>query len=383
MDGRPTICLGLLLLLVSSASEAAGRTWWVKKDGSGDATVIQEAVDAAAAGDTIRIGPGRFEEYRPFTTPYWTENVYVLISTDDLTLIGSGADATIIGPPQVIYGYGEYPYGLLTKLDAVESLRVRNLRMENNRYNLVGECHYLEVDSCTFSGGGLGLMTTADLGSRIRDCTFSDLRDGMGTHEPARDILIAGCTFRDSGIGITLWLTTAARVERCDFFGGREGIEIQQYSEATVSNCRFSVARYAIVITLYSSVALHDNVVLGSVVSLSGIDMVSIQASGNVFGPGSYATTEFGLGIPTLNGNHILKGGGPSVKLGGYSRPPLASFDFTGNYWGTTSADSIAAWIHDHNDDPAIQAYVLFEPFSTVPLPVQQKTLGGIKGMFR
>ena len=45
------VAIGLLVLAV--ASSAHGRTWHVEKDGSGDFTVIQDAVDAAADGDVI------------------------------------------------------------------------------------------------------------------------------------------------------------------------------------------------------------------------------------------------------------------------------------------------------------------------------------------
>ena len=56
-------------------SQAA--TWTVEKDGSGDFTVIQDAVNAASGGDTILIGPGRYAETRPFSLPGWTEATIV------------------------------------------------------------------------------------------------------------------------------------------------------------------------------------------------------------------------------------------------------------------------------------------------------------------
>ncbi|MBE0568033.1 MAG: hypothetical protein IH621_18915 [Krumholzibacteria bacterium] len=59
-------------LLVATAfvltTGAEARTWRVEKDGSGDYTVIQDALDAAASGDTIQIGPGRFEDFRIYPT---------------------------------------------------------------------------------------------------------------------------------------------------------------------------------------------------------------------------------------------------------------------------------------------------------------------------
>ena len=57
--------------------------------------------------------------------------------------------------------------------------------------------------------------------------------------------------------------------------------------------------------------------------------------------------------------------------------------DFTNNYWGTSEPDSIAAWIKDGIDDPGTHAIIDFEPFSTVPLPTEKKSMGDIKAMFR
>jgi len=86
------IQVAVLVLLVACFAQA--RTWFVEKDGSGDFTVIQDAVDAAAPGDTIRIGSGRFTEYQYV----YDQDTYVLVETDSLTFWGSGVDSTIIGP---------------------------------------------------------------------------------------------------------------------------------------------------------------------------------------------------------------------------------------------------------------------------------------------
>ena len=89
----------LLVLVVISgvAAPAAGRTWRVEKDGTGDFSVIYEALDDAGAGDTIQIGPGRFEECR--LEPDYVSETYCCahITTTGLTLIGGGADVTTIG----------------------------------------------------------------------------------------------------------------------------------------------------------------------------------------------------------------------------------------------------------------------------------------------
>jgi len=77
------------------AGSAQGRTWYVEKDGSGDFIEIQFAVWAADDGDTIVIGPGRFDFYQIIwmgDDPVW--DVYVYIVDKGLTLI-SPASTTI------------------------------------------------------------------------------------------------------------------------------------------------------------------------------------------------------------------------------------------------------------------------------------------------
>ena len=88
----------LILSVLIGASQAGASTIRVERDGSGDFLVIQDAVDAAASGDTILVGPGRYDEGSTVVTPGWTEFVRVLIPVEDLTIIGAGSDVTIIGP---------------------------------------------------------------------------------------------------------------------------------------------------------------------------------------------------------------------------------------------------------------------------------------------
>ncbi len=52
----------LAFLAVLPATSPA-RTWYVTEDGLGDAPTIQAAIDSAATGDTIRVGPGTYDDF--------------------------------------------------------------------------------------------------------------------------------------------------------------------------------------------------------------------------------------------------------------------------------------------------------------------------------
>jgi hypothetical protein len=77
----------VLGLLASIHSEAFSRTWYVKVDGTGDAPAIHAAMDSAAYGDTILVGPGTYV----LTELLWLKSGVKLISE-------SGPANTIIQP---------------------------------------------------------------------------------------------------------------------------------------------------------------------------------------------------------------------------------------------------------------------------------------------
>ena len=90
--------LFVILLLLPQATLAA--TWHVEQDGSGDFDDIQPAVDAAAAGDTILIGPGHYDQARSVLLPGWSfeADVIVYVNKERLTFIGENRDEVVVGP---------------------------------------------------------------------------------------------------------------------------------------------------------------------------------------------------------------------------------------------------------------------------------------------
>jgi hypothetical protein len=61
----------------------------------------------------------------------------------------------------------------------------------------------------------------------------------------------------------------------------------------------------------------------------------------------------------------------------------LHTYDFSGNYWGTTNTTEIDAWIQDRSDDPANFAIIDYLPLADGSVATEKKSWGAIKSMFR
>lgn len=122
--------------------------------------------------------------------------------------------------------------------------------------------------------------------------------------------------------------------------------------------------RGGVILNLGSEEDVLNNRVKGGACSLAVVGTSSVIVNGNVFEGGFIATLCIVAAAAILHGGHIIKGLGLAAAVAGSASLPPISSDMAGNYWGTTSADLIAAWIHDGNDDPSIPATVDLEPFS-------------------
>jgi hypothetical protein len=245
--GLPKLLLVIALVLVG-ASNTAARTWNVERDGSGDYAVIQDAVNAAAEGDTIRIGPGRFDEGQVYSFPGWTEFVRVMVNSPILTFIGTGP-TTIIGQPQFWDpAQGEH-FGIVAGvyIGSPGRLTIRNIAFENIYTAIYTEEIDVAVENCSFYSNCYGCKSWRGSDVSIRNCEFIDItRNGTHVLCWSQDWLeVIDCTFvlddipAGSQRHMGLEGVQDGLVENCQFSEGVAGIGLSSGARATIRNCVF------------------------------------------------------------------------------------------------------------------------------------------------
>lgn len=379
----------LLVVLIWTviASGADARTWHVLKDGTGDYTVIQDAVDHAAAGDTIRIGPGRFEEKRPYTTyptvnaEKWTFDVYVAVDVAALTIIGSGSDQTIIGPPSRLWVNPEQPK-VISALPRVQRLVVEDLAMENVFGGIYKEGGALEVRRCRTQGCRAGISTWSEVGTIVEDCRFQDIDYGIVSSYPARNLTVAQCDFLRCTASFDH--TVGAAVVNCTFDGYSVGCQFANNSSGSIVGCVFTnQSNVGISVISGSAVDVTGNQISGSGVNLLARSAAVVSGRNNDLSGGWYATIWISRSNVQLHGCQILHVSGPTVLVDAFLYPPTQYLDLTNNYWGTDSAATIAGWIVDGSDDPSVYGVVQFEPFQGQLVSSESTSWGDLKASFR
>ncbi len=381
-----TIIFALVLAL--GAGEACGRVWHVELDGSGDFTDIQPAVESAAPGDTILIGPGRFDTFHDCVAPAWTEDAIVAMVQDDLTFIGAGQDQTYIGPQEYLYSNAYDPKAFCS-VDGF-SARIQDLTIDNLEHGIYWWRGRLEVEKCTMRGGPSSRVLLLSLdGGLVRNCRIEIGDGGIGMGASYLDSLVVEeCDFIGNGTGFT----TAAGVGQvdisdCRFVGNTHGLAFGFGCHGTIKNVEIiNTLSHALQIWYNDFPVVLENVHIdggqyGIIVDGLDADIVRgtnvIVENTTIWAIGQAASADV-----SLKNSHILPAEGLAMHLSGYLNDHM-NLDFTGNYWGTTDRDSIAAMIVDFNDDSSIHGTVLFEPFADGPLPTEKQSLGGLRSFFR
>jgi hypothetical protein len=380
-----------LVLVIVIATALAGAAFAVvlrvEQDGSGDYLKIQDAVNVAASGDTILIGPGRYDDLQPrgvnsvVCVAYWEDS-------RNLTFIGESSDEVIVGPTTYV-PEGTGPQGIHQHEPA--DVVIRNLTFANLRVAIVAGRGTAVIEGAFFSTGETGVFIQDAASCGVRNCTFTDFplsQGGAVTVFRASYAEILECEFVDAGI--YFGGTTDGLVRGCSAHGDRF---LQSYqSNILVDKCTANCDRAYYCVEATDSDALH---IQDSVISVSGGsgNIASLRSQSNVVIErsvidGSALQASFRA---SFSGSMLVQAcdvqGTPGVPLivSTYDYPEgnSATIDMGGNYWSEHSnAAALDSLIYDGNDDPNIHVIVNYEPIRTESMPAEKKSLGGIKALF-
>lgn len=379
-----------ICILVIGAGAAEAELHRVESDGSGDFLSIQAAIDAAAAGDTIQVGVGRFDSFHEYTFVGGGPVQCIASITSGPIVIRGISPESIVGPQ---FQRNELD-GLQTTvfaLDAPSSMvTIENLTIEKTWFGVIGSCQ-LQMQHCRIREmDEVGIALSEGHGTTIAFCEFERCVAGIlrpiGGTSALRDLVVRGCSFNDGVWGMNVGGTEDALVVGCSFANLRVALQFFGGGSGTVSHCRFTQNdRGHLAATSGASVIANNSVLeAGAEYSCLVTSSAGLAGSRNQVGGGTVATLEVvGTGSSaSLRDGNLLNGGDRTVNLvltGGTGTP---SFDLTNNYWGTSDPQQIAAWIHDANDQMP-NLFVEFEPFLTSPVTNEQETMGSLKRRFK
>lgn len=376
--------LTIVILILAIAADACAATWRVEKDGSGDFMVIQDAVDASANGDTILIGPGRFDDTVTFTNPYVTWTVCVVVPGTDLTFIGMGRNATFIGPAVPGEMSDDGWRGFINWPMEVGRLVVEGVTVENMFSGFQVDTPSLMITNCRISGCGKGILALNVTAPLVERCDFTENGTGVEFYSCERPI-IRNCTFIRSSIneymtGAYLRLTTDYLLENCYF----EMSDIQcDISTGTIRGCTLWNCYQSSMRLISGSYIIEDNEIDGTqhawCIKLESWS--EVIARGNILKNASWSAVHTTSSRASFSGNHIFSNA-DFVVANGFSTPPLIELDFRNNYWGTSDPLEIASRIKDGNDDPGVHAHVLYDPYSDIPMSNEEQSWGEIKALY-
>ncbi|MBU2503337.1 right-handed parallel beta-helix repeat-containing protein [bacterium] len=359
-----------MILAAGPVTGAGGATWRVERDGSGDFTTLQPALDACAAGDTVLIGPGEYPEMTPQYLPNaggWLD-ISGLVKDPDLTLIGSGPDDTIVGP--AAYAGRE---SKAIAFDLSGDLRIENLTLRNSGNGIWLDYGRLFVEGCHFLGNetGIGWYSSGEGGGVWNSHFHSTIlyNHGITLLGTGTGIVIEGCTLEVSSL--LFHAVQGVVVQGCDLFDGGLGVQLQGGAAIEFHGCRiYDKTGVGIgMVPGYSRAVIQDCEISG------GMDAVNVTGYGNelvvtnsILTGGSRSVVKLdNPGPANIRYSELHKGSSDIIVLcSQYDDTGGVSHDFRGNYWGTTNPDQIAEWIWDRHDDPVwANAEVLYTPFAT------------------
>ncbi len=371
------------------ATTGLAATISVQRDGTGDYATIQPALDAAADGDTIMIGPGEYTEATTVRPPGWAYDIesYADLRCDNLTIIGAGAEATVIGPA-TYQGNDETggPAGLSYRVGG-GTLTISDVTIQHSYAMFV--LGILYMDRCRLVNNTIGLSwEPSGPGGWVRDSAFETTEYifdamsfliGFGGH--GSGMLLDRCRFGNPGIVLTV---PGVELTDCDM----RGVSFYGATHSVLRRCRSSTIDVAVSQSMGGggTCEIYDCDLGGTIAAITISDLAPgsryVVRNSRLTG-GSYAVfwPSNNAGPCDIQECDLIKGSGPIVLCDPRGAP--VTHDMRNNYWGTAAESTIRSWIIDRNDAPNIGATVLYDPFAGQSLPTETTSWGGLKAQFR
>jgi len=309
-----------------------------------------------------------------------------------LSLIGSGAGVTIIGPEDPEFHSWPGRDVFIINAQQAPGIDISGMTLEHSPWMIVSAMYVgtLVVAECSMSGGGTGIRAAITESGEILNCEFNDL-SGLGIiiFNPTSDCSVGNCTFTSVLRPVKVnWSPAVCDVSNCEMEGGGVGVSFSDGASGSVTGCTMrGFHNYGVGINSDGDIVITNNVIEQS----SGWGMFLGDAD-NAFISQNVITTETGtcLFLPypcdgmVFEGNDLYRGDGNFAKTNEYwPFDPPTYFHVENNYWGTTDAEEISEHILDGNNMENVNMFVVFEPFEDGPVPTEQKTWSELKSMYR
>lgn len=385
-------------VLLALPSVGSAHVWRVEKNGGGDFVVLQDALDVVASGDSISIGPGRYDDWETYGAGGNVRLVCGVVRVGKVTIIGSGMH-TIIGPEQP-WSQGQGQTHGFEVTDACSVLDLRRVAVENfergvvmaygdslyvtecefrqSRVSIAAGSRFASIAKCGIIGiisGGHGIQSYFQDRVVLADCWSSSEADGSNVHfqaEGPSDVSIANCRFEGASGGVALSRGPTAEISMSEFIGQVSfGIAIDIQPSCRLLDCVFRDQYRALVGSAFPG-------------SKWFVDRVAFESVAHSTLSADFLQDGYFHECQLAAGDHgIVSSSSYPVKKDNLGSGELSHFDMRGNWWGTAESDSIAGLIYDYMDDNRVEFVIDYDPHLDGPTVVESRSLGDIKALFR
>jgi hypothetical protein len=381
--------------LLLGAEGSLGAVWHVEQDGSGQFVTIQPAVDAAASGDTILIGPGWYQDLHQvdhFGSPIWVSAYWM--DDRDLMFIGSSAEEVKIGP-ETYNPVNDGPQGIYNESGGSNCLTVVKSISFENLY-VCAQGRRIVVDNCQFNSCRIGVIGHGPGDCSVTGSTFENFISTGCKFYNCETVEISNCTLNTGPEGLGVYFGGVGNGIVRDCTAVCKGFVYYYATNGLVeNNSGTGGAVPTMVVNGGGSATIRGNHFSGgySMLTVSG-DSTFALLEDNLLGPpeGDSILIKTGARLEA-HGNDFIKayGGGHyfvnCIQYPGSGEPTILNME--NNSWSQdtmppyTWPEAMSGYIWDYDDDPELKVLIDFEPFSTDLLPTEKKSLGGLRAMFR